>query len=146
VVDKASASIVIGADKSAVMAVIADLEAYPEWSTAIKSVTVDELGADGRGETATFTLDAGIIKDTYTLAYDWDGDDRVDWHLVSGRALRAQEGSYVLRDTRDGTEVTYELAVELAVPMIGMFKRKAERAIIDTALKGLKKRVEASAS
>ncbi|HTW18984.1 MAG TPA: SRPBCC family protein [Mycobacteriales bacterium] len=145
-VDKASASIVIGADKSAVMAVIADLEAYPEWSTAIKSVTVDELGADGRGETATFTLDAGIIKDTYTLAYDWDGDDRVDWHLVSGRALRAQEGSYVLRDTRDGTEVTYELAVELAVPMIGMFKRKAERAIIDTALKGLKKRVEASAS
>ena len=46
-VDKASSSIVIDADKQAVMAVIADLEAYPEWSTAIKSVTVDEVG-DGR--------------------------------------------------------------------------------------------------
>ncbi len=142
-VDKASASIMIQADKQAVMAVIADLPVYPEWSTAIKAVNVNEVGDDGRAATATFTLDAGILKDTYTLAYDWDGDDRVDWHLVSGRALKAQVGNYQLRETGGGTEVTYELAVDLAVPMLGMFKRKAERAIIDTALKGLKKRVEA---
>jgi hypothetical protein len=42
-----------------------------------------------------------------------------------------------------GTEVTYELAVDLAVPMLGLLKRKAERRLIDTALKDLKKRVEA---
>lgn len=141
-VDQASSSIVIDADKQAVMAVIADFEAYPQWSSAIKSVTVDETGDDGRGTTATFTLDAGVLKDTYTLAYDWDGDNRVDWHLVSGRALKAQVGSYELRETGGQTEVTYRLAVELAVPMLGLFKRKAEKAIIDTALKGLKKRVE----
>ncbi|MEP7333221.1 MAG: cyclase, partial [Terracoccus sp.] len=29
------------------------------------------------------------------------------------------------------------------IPMIGLLKRKAEKVIIDTALKGLKKRVEA---
>ena len=141
--DKASSSIVIDGDKQSVMAVIADLEAYPEWSTAIKSVTVDETDSDGRGTTATFTLDAGVIKDTYTLAYDWQGDDQVDWHLVEGRAMKAQEGTYQLREVDGGTEVTYQLAVELAVPMLGMFKRKAEKMIMDTALKGLKKRVEA---
>jgi ribosome-associated toxin RatA of RatAB toxin-antitoxin module len=143
VVDKASSSIVIDADKQAVMAVIADLAAYPEWSTAIKSVTVDETDADGRGTTATFTLDAGVLKDTYTLAYDWQGDDRVDWHLVKGRAMKSQEGTYELSDVDGGTEVTYRLAVDLTVPMLGMFKRKAEKMIMDTALKGLKKRVEA---
>jgi ribosome-associated toxin RatA of RatAB toxin-antitoxin module len=146
VVDMASASIVIEADKATVMAVIADLEAYPEWSTAIKAVTVDEVWEDDdRVATATFTLDAGILKDTYTLAYEWDGDDRVVWHLVTGRALKAQDGSYALREVGASTEVTYELAVDLAVPMLGMFKRKAEKAIIDTALKGLKKRVESAA-
>lgn len=41
-----------------------------------------------------------------------------------------------------GTEVTYELAVDLQIPMIGMLKRKAERKITDSALKDLKKRVE----
>jgi hypothetical protein len=142
VVDTASASIVIDADKAAVMDVIADFEAYPQWSTAIKEVTIDEVGADGRGKIASFTLDAGILKDTFTLEYAWQGDDRVDWHLVKGRTLKAQDGSYELKDLDGRTEVTYRLAVELAVPMIGMFKRKAERAIIDTALKGLKKQVE----
>ena len=44
---------------------------------------------------------------------------------------------------RGGTEVTYRLAVEVSIPMIGMLRRKAEKVIIDTALKGLKKRVEA---
>lgn len=143
-VDKASSSITISADKHAVMAVIADFEAYPQWSTAIKQVTVDEVGDDGRGATATFTLDAGVIKDTYTLAYQWDGDDRVDWHLVKGRTMKSQEGTYELIETGGNTEVTYRLAVDLTVPMLGMFKRKAEKMIMDTALKGLKKRVESA--
>ena len=51
-------------------------------------------------------------------------------------------GSYTLDPSGSGTDVTYRLTVELKVPMLGMFKRKAEKVIIDTALKGLKKRVE----
>jgi len=144
VVEKASSSITINADKAAIMAVIADFEAYPEWSTAIKQVTVDEVGDDGRGTQATFTLDAGVLKDTYTLAYTWSGDDQVEWTLVKGTTMRSQEGSYELAESGGVTEVTYRLAVDLKVPMLGMFKRKAEKMIMDTALKGLKKRVESA--
>jgi carbon monoxide dehydrogenase subunit G len=140
--DQASSSITINADKAAVMAVIADFEAYPEWASMIRTVTVDEKGADGRGTQVSFVLDAGVLKDEYTLAYEWHGDDRVDWHLVKGKALKSQEGAYVLESSGDGTDVTYRLAVDLNIPMLGMFKRKAEKVIIDTALKGLKKRVE----
>jgi ribosome-associated toxin RatA of RatAB toxin-antitoxin module len=142
VVDQASSRITINADKPTIMAVIADFEAYPEWTTAMKSTHIDEVGEDGRGTKVTLTLDAGIIKDTYTLEYEWDGDDSVSWHLVTGKMMKAQDGTYELRESAGGTEVTYRLAVELAVPMLGMFKRKAEKAIMDTALKGLKKRVE----
>jgi hypothetical protein len=38
--------------------------------------------------------------------------------------------------------VTYTLSVQLAVPMIGLFRRKAEKMIMDIALKELKRRVE----
>src|SRR3954451_17086522 len=140
--DQASSSITVNADKAAVMAVIADFESYPEWASMIRTVTVDETGPDGRGSQVSFVVDAGVLKDEYTLAYDWTGDDRVDWHLVKGKALKSQEGSYVLEDTGGATLVTYRLAVDLTIPMLGMFKRKAEKVIIDTALKGLKKRVE----
>jgi hypothetical protein len=40
------------------------------------------------------------------------------------------------------TEVTYHLALDVKIPLLGMIKRKAEKVIIDTALKELKKRVE----
>ena len=89
-----------------------------------------------------FELEATPIKDSYTLAYDWKGDSSVTWELVEGKMLKAMEGAYVLRPSGAGTEVTYRLAVDVSIPMIGMLRRKAEKVIIDTALKGLKKRVE----
>jgi hypothetical protein len=56
--------------------------------------------------------------------------------------LTGMTGAYRLAERGGATEVTYELAVDVRVPMIGMVKRKAEKRIIDTALKGLKRRVE----
>jgi hypothetical protein len=101
-------------------------------------------GAGGRAERVRFVLDAGPFKDDYVLAYEWEGDDAVLWSLAErGRMLAAMSGSYRLAERPDGdTGVTYELAVDVAIPMIGMLKRKVEKRIIDTALKGLKKRVE----
>jgi hypothetical protein len=91
-----------------------------------------------------FSLEAGPIKDTYVLGYDWDDDDAVRWNLaVPGTMLSGMTGLYRLDDA-DGaaTRVTYELTVDIKIPMIGMFKRKAEKIIIDAALKGLKRHVE----
>jgi carbon monoxide dehydrogenase subunit G len=138
--DQSTQSIVINAAPAQIMAVIADFEAYPEWVGAVKSVEVVE-----GGEPATqvrFVLDAGVLKDEYTLAYDWSGAEKVEWHLVKGQMQKKQQGSYVLEPQGDGTKVTYTLAVELNIPMLGLFKRKAEKVIMDTALKELKKRVE----
>ncbi|WP_109526293.1 MULTISPECIES: SRPBCC family protein [Nocardia] len=142
--DRTQRSILIEAPSRRVMAVIADVESYPEWVAAAKSVEVLEKGADGRALTARFVLDAGVVKDTYVLSYTWRPDDKaVSWRMTSGELQKAQDGTYELRDLPDGTtEVTYELTVDLNIPMIGMFKRKAEKVITDTALKELKKRVE----
>ncbi|WP_306359366.1 SRPBCC family protein [Nocardia sp. CC227C] len=142
--DRTQRSIVIDAPSDRVMAVIADLESYPEWVAAARAVDILEKGSDGRARTARFVLDAGVVKDTYTLAYRWRPDGKaVSWTLVSGDLQKAQDGTYELIDLPDGgTQVVYELTVDLNIPMIGMFKRKAEKVITDTALKELKKRVE----
>ena len=141
--EQTTSSIIVDATPAQVMAVIADFEAYPEWAQGMKQAEVVQEGADGRAEQVHFELEAAPIKDSYTLAYDWQGESAVRWNLVEGRMLKAMEGAYELRPSGDGTEVTYRLAVEVSIPMIGMLRRKAEKVIIDTALKGLKKRVEA---
>ncbi len=140
--EQTTSSIVVDAPAPAVMAVIADFEAYPTWAQGMKRAEVVSTGADGRAEQVHFELEAAPIKDAYTLAYEWDGDRQVTWQLVEGKMLKAMTGAYVLREQAGGTEVTYRLAVDLSIPMIGMLRRKAEKVIIDTALKGLKKRVE----
>ena len=140
-----TSSIDIAAPAEQVMAVIADFEAYPEWAEQVKSVEVLEPGSGGRPARVKFTMDAGPIKDSYTLDYDWAPDDRsVSWTLVKGQMQKAQDGSYALTESKGSTTVTYSLAVDVKIPMIGMLRRKAEKVIIDTALKGLKRRVESA--
>ncbi|GGR59414.1 ribosome-associated toxin RatA of RatAB toxin-antitoxin module [Nocardioides luteus] len=140
--DQTTSTIVIEAEPSAVMAVIADFPSYPAWAKGMKKVSVVETGADGRAEQVRFVLDVAPIKDDYTLAYVWDGDRQVTWSLVEGNLLRSMDGAYVLRDLGGRTEVTYRLALDLSIPLIGMLKRKGEKVLIDTALRGLKQRVE----
>jgi ribosome-associated toxin RatA of RatAB toxin-antitoxin module len=141
--EQTTSSIVVNAEPADVMAVIADFDAYPEWAQGVKKADVVKEGAAGRPLQVYFELDASPIKDQYTLEYDWDGDRAVRWWLAQGKMLKAMDGAYELDDRGDGsTEVTYRLAVDISIPMIGMLKRKAEKVIIDTALKGLKKRVE----
>jgi carbon monoxide dehydrogenase subunit G len=141
--DQATSSITIAAPRAAVMAVIADFPAYPEWAGFVKSAEVLSTGADGKPDTVRFLLDAGIVKADYVLDYEWAADDtRVSWvRDPSSKDLEEMTGSYELAG--DGpTEVTYTLSVDIGMPMLGMFKRKAEKVIMDTALKELKTRVE----
>ena len=141
--EQTTASITIQASAAAVLDVIADFDSYPEWTGAVKHAEVLTRLPDGRAETVHFDLDAGAIRDEYTLAYDWNEPDVLRWRLVEGQMLKRLDGSYELADNGDGsTDVTYTLAVDVRIPLLGMIKRKAERVIIDTALKELKRRVE----
>ena len=141
--DQSTQSITVDAPAADVMAVIADFPAYPQWVAAAKKVEVEETGDDGRATRVHFVLDAGAVKDDYVLAYTWDGDRKVSWTLVKGQMQKRQEGSYTLVETDGKTDVTYAITIDLSIPMLGMIKRKAEKVILDTALKELKKRVEA---
>lgn len=141
--DRTSSSITVAAPPAAVMGVIADFGSYPQWATGVRSAEVVEPGPDGRASQVRFVLDAGIIKDSYMLAYRWDSDAAVHWDLAGpGTMISEMSGGYLLEPDGGGTKVTYELAVGLKVPMIGMLKRRAEKTIVDTALKGLRSRAE----
>ncbi|MFE8987175.1 SRPBCC family protein [Streptomyces collinus] len=139
-----SSSITIEAAPADVMAVISDFARYPDWTGEVKEAEVLKTDAQGRAEQVRLVMDAGAIKDDQVLGYTWTGEDEVSWTLVKSQMLRSLDGSYILKPSgAGGTEVTYVLTVDVKIPMLGMIKRKAEKVIIDRALAGLKKRVEA---
>lgn len=141
--DRTSSSITIAVPRSVVMDVIADFAAYPQWAKGVRTAEVIESAADGRARRVRFVLDAGLVKDSYVLRYEWDADAGVRWELAEAGSMVSQmSGRYALAAEGSGTAVTYELTVGTRVPMIGMLRRRAEKTIIDTALKGLRARAE----
>ena len=146
--DTSTQSISIAATPERIAEVICDFERYPEWAEAMKRVEVIEEYEDGYASQVRFHLDAGVLADVYTLAYEYAEDiSRIEWQLVEpSKMQKSQTGSYDITANGDGTStVVYTLEVELSIGMLGMFKRKAEKMIMDTALRELKRRVESTA-
>ncbi len=133
--DRTSSTITVAANRPTVMGVIADFGAYPDWATGVRSAEVLADDPGGRPLRVRFALDAGLIRDSYVLEYEWDADTSVHWRLAeAGSMVTEMSGAYLLADEGAGTLVSYELSVGTRVPMMGMLKRRAEKTIIDTAL------------
>lgn len=140
--DSVSDKILINATPAEVMAVIQDIESYPQWGD-FTEVQVLSKNADGLAEDARFSLKTAIGSDTYEIHYTWNGNESVSWTLnEQSSMLKVLNGTYALADKGGSTEVTYELEVDIKLPLMGFMKKKAGQTIVDTALKGLKKRVE----
>lgn len=140
--------IVIEASPDEVMAVITDFSAYPEWATGVKEMELLDSHDDGSPRLVRMVLDQAPIRDSFELEYEWVSPHHVTWGIAEGSEslVTMMDGAYILEEVGEGhTRTTYQLAVDVKLPLLGMIKRKAEKIIIDTALKGLKKRVESGA-
>jgi len=141
--EHAEGSVEVAATPQAVMAVVADFDAYPEWVGNLEQVEVLARDRRGRGTRVAFRLRTPVLSAAYTLAYRYaPRGGGVSWEYVEG-TLEDLSGSYTLEPTAGGgTLVTYRLQVELGMPLPGLVKRQAARQIVRSALGDLKRRVE----
>jgi uncharacterized membrane protein len=147
--DVARQEATIDASVEELWAVLTDFEHYPEWARDLKTVEVLERDEEGRGTVVRFRAAGMGRSTTYTLRYDHsDAPHRLPWVLVSGDIMRRLDGSYQLRESAGGasTEVVYELAVDLIIPLPGFVKHRAEHRIMHTALRDLRRHVEGPAA
>jgi ribosome-associated toxin RatA of RatAB toxin-antitoxin module len=144
--ERTEGSIDIAATPAVILGVVSDFDAYPEWAGMVKKIEVLERDGDGRGTKVRFDVSAVGMNGWYVLNYDYSqGEKAVSWTFLEGSPMKDLQGEYVLEPAGNGTHVTYRAAVEIGIPMIGFVKRQVNKMIIDTALKGLKKRVESLA-
>ena len=142
--DLSTSTISIDAPVDVVRAILFDLAGYPSWSTAIKSAEVKQTDDQGRATSVKVSIDAGMMKDRVLLNYDWSGaPDKLEFSLEDADLLTAMNGSYITKAIdADTTSVTYELGVEVSMPIPAMMRTKAEKATIDQALSQLKAHAE----
>ncbi|MGH8913718.1 MAG: SRPBCC family protein [Acidimicrobiia bacterium] len=135
----------IDAPAEALYDVAADIGSYPEWANGVKRVEVLATTADGKVERARFVVDVFIKEIEYVLRYTHDRPHALSWVAEDeSKDVRMLEGSYVFNPIDGATEVIYALSVEPNFIIPGYLRRQAEKQIVTTALRGLRKRVTGS--
>src|SRR5512143_1254422 len=141
--ETASQTTTIAAPVERVWDIAIDVERYPEWAKDVKDVVVRVRDAEGRPLEVEFRSSALGRSTHYTLSYDYSEAPKVlAWSMLRGDIMRTIDGSYHFSATSDGgTEVRYDLAIDLVVPLPGFVKRRAEVRILNT-VRELKARAE----
>ena len=80
---------------------------------------------------------------SYTLRYDYaEAPEVLSWSQTRGDLTTVLNGAYRFAASGTGTKVTYELEVELLVPIPSFVKSRAASRIQSQALRELKARAE----
>jgi ribosome-associated toxin RatA of RatAB toxin-antitoxin module len=139
-----TSSVLVEAPLAEVAAKLSNIGEYPQWLTSIKKVEVVESDSEGRATKANVSIDAGVMKDRATLIYDWSAaPNEISFSLDEADLMTTMDGKYILKSIdADTTQVTYELGVELSLPVPRMMISKTEKQTIDAALKELQAQFE----
>ncbi len=142
---RATETITVDAPPQRVYDVVTDFEHYDAWVSDLKRIDVltrDELG---RALEVEFRAAAFGRSTTYTLHYDYSqAPDQLAWHQIEGDLTETLNGRYRFEADGEGTLVTYDLEVELLVPIPTFIKSRAAYRIQTQALRELKAQAERS--
>lgn len=141
--EEAHEHISVAATPAKCWGVAVDFEHYPDWAKDVKHVEVLDRDEQGRGSRVEFRV-AGLGRSIhYVLEYDYSEHPAAfSWKLLEGDVVRRLDGRYGFEPEGDGTRVTYDLAIEVAIPLPGIIRRRAAGMIMGTALRELKKEAE----
>lgn len=142
--ESSTSTVEVSAPLEEVAAKLTAIAGYPEWLSSIKKVEVIESDTEGRATKADVSIDAGVMKDRATLSYDWSkAPQEITFSIDDADLMTTMDGKYTLKALdADTTLVTYELGVELSLPVPRMMISKTEKTTIDQALKELQAQFE----
>ena len=140
---RASESIVVNAAPAVVYRVVTDFEHYADWVGDLKRIEVLSRDDQRRPLDVEFRAAAFGRSTTYTLRYDYGrAPDRLSWHQTEGDLTETMVGEYRFEALDGATTVTYDLEVELLVPIPTFIKSRAAYRIQTQALRELKAQAE----
>jgi len=102
-----------------------------------------ETGPEGWAKRVRFVVDGMVKEISYVLVYEYDHPSLMSWTAEPGDDIAEMIGSYRFDPLDDDkTEVVYALRAVPSFNIPGFLRRQAEKQVVGTALRGLRKRVE----
>ena len=137
---------VVNAAPEVVYRVVTDFVNYANWVSDLKKIEVLERDSEGRPLEIEFRAAAFGRSTTYALRYDYSrAPGLLSWIQTRGDVTEMMQGQYRFEPAGPGTKVTYDLEVELSVPIPTFIKTRAAHRIQTQALDELKAQAESLA-
>jgi ribosome-associated toxin RatA of RatAB toxin-antitoxin module len=136
-------SITISASADTVLAVLLDVEDYPNWQRDIEKVEVLERDPQSRPKVAVLSIATEGQTATSTMSYEYLERYRFEYFLLESDVMTRSDGSYAIAPAGDGkVEVTVTLGLDVKWPLTqSEIDALVDRAV-DTMLDLLKLRAE----
>jgi len=143
VTPRATESITVNAAPATIYEVVTDFEHYADWVSDLKRIEIVSRDEQGRAVEVEFRAAAFGRSTTYTLHYDYaQAPTELSWRQIQGDLTETLNGRYRFEPDGDETKVTYDLEVELLVPIPTFIKSRAAYRIQTQALRELKAQAE----
>jgi ribosome-associated toxin RatA of RatAB toxin-antitoxin module len=116
-----------------VYATLADFARYPEFSPAVRSVTVTEVGDQTTVSRWEVTFRNGLLRWVEEDRFD-AARQRIEFCQIEGD-VAIFDGSWTCTDTSDGTQITFAARLDMGIPSLAdALEPIAVRTLIDNTV------------
>jgi hypothetical protein len=141
---RATVSLLVQATPADCFEVLTDFDAYPRWSSAVKSCQVAARGKDGLARHVDFELEIARRRIRYTLGFQYAAPTGARWFMIEGD-LAGIVGSYQFADTGVGVMVSCSQAVDVGFWIPELIRRPLEQRSLRRSVEEFGRAVETRA-
>jgi ribosome-associated toxin RatA of RatAB toxin-antitoxin module len=138
---RGSEEVRVAAPPQACFDALTDYEHLPDWQGPLKHCEVLDHDDAGRGRDVRYEVDAKLRRVTYTLRHGYDEPGLITSEYLGGD-FKAFDGRWTFVEKDGGTLARIEVEIDPGVSLPGPAKRLVQKAVLKTATRDLKRRVE----
>ena len=137
-----SKTVEVQAAADALLAIVADFEAYPQWNEEVKNVWILHRYDDGRPSQLRLDATVNGYDITYIQAIYYPGENQIQTVMQQGDLFAKQEQLFSVVPMGPTTLLTVDLDVEVTLPVPKPMVKKMVNDALEHLADNLKKRAE----
>ena len=137
-----SKTVEVSASAQAILGIVADFEAYPQWNEEIKGCWILARYDDGRPSQLRLDTSVQGMEGMYIQAVYYPGPNQIQTVMQQGDLFSKQEQVFSVVEMGPTTLLTVDLDVETTMPVPALMLKKVVNDALDHLADNLKARAE----
>ncbi len=137
-----SKTVEVNADSAAILSIVADFEAYPQWNDEVRAVYILARYNDGRPSQLRIDTEVQGHSGVYIQAVYYPGPAQIQTVMQQGELFTKQEQLFSVVDMGPSSLLTVDMDVEISLAVPAIMVKKVVNDALDHLASNLKTRAE----